>query len=159
MFGARRSPAPGQEVRGQADYEGVDVPKRIAALAAVLVLTLTGCAGTADDAGVERTAPAASESAAPLVAETPEETPAPASEDAQFLERARDYLPDDTVIPNATDEQLLIAAQAACEQMNSGIDSSAVDVIEGEQPNGLEIRESSAAIAVAAKETYCPQGY
>lgn len=132
------------------------MPKRIAALAAVLVLTLTGCAGGADDAGEERTAPGVSESSAPLVAESPEETAQPASPDEEFLTRIRAELPDDTVIPDATDEQLLTAAQDACAQIANGTDVLAVQVIEGEQANDLGYFESSAKIGAIASEVYCP---
>lgn len=135
------------------------MPKRIAAIAAVLVLALAGCAGVAADAGDERTAPVPSESAAPLTADEPEETAQLASPDEDYLARIRAALPEDTIIPNATDEQLLAAATAACEQMDNGTDVAAVKVIEGEEPNGLDIHESSAAIAGVAKDVYCPQGY
>ncbi|KKX97745.1 DUF732 domain-containing protein [Microbacterium sp. Ag1] len=126
-------------------------------VAALILLALTGCAGNATD---ERVAPAAVETTEPLVAETPAaESEAPATPDQLFVDRVRAELPDDTVIPNATDEQLIAAAGEACEQMNAGVDFSAVDVVDGEIPNGLDIRESSATIAAAAKDIYCPQGY
>jgi hypothetical protein len=134
--------------------------KRASIAVAVLVaLTLTGCAGTPDNAGDERTAPGTSESAAPLVAETSSAPAEDLSDDELFLSRVREELPENTVIPDASDEQLLAAAQQACEQMNSGTDVAAVQVIEGEQPNGLDIYESSAKIAAVAKDIYCPQGY
>lgn len=132
------------------------MPKRIAALAAVLVLTLTGCAGVADDAGDERTAPAASESSEPLVAEPTADAEQPASPDEEYLTRIRAELPDDTVIPNATDEQLLTAAEDACAQIANGTDVLAVQVIEGEQANDLGYFESSAKIGAIAAEVYCP---
>lgn len=136
------------------------MPKVTAAvLAALVALALTSCASVGESGGGDRSASKTSESAEPLMAkENPEPAPA-ATPDAIFLERVRAYLPEDTIIPDATDEQLLVAGEAACKQMNSGVDSAAVSVIEGETPNGLDIHESSAAIAVAAKETYCPQGY
>lgn len=131
------------------------ITARAAVLTALLAFTLTGCAGAADGAGDASTAP---ETTAPLVAET--ETPdTDLSEDEEFLQRVRESLPENTVIPDATDDQLIAAAEAACEQMDSGTDVAAVNVIEGEEPNGLDIYESSAAIAGVAKDVYCPQGY
>lgn len=126
---------------------------RIAALGALLALALSGCSGTPGESEESH------QTVAPLTAEMPEETAAPETPDEEFLTRIRAELPEDTVIPGATDEQLLSAADAACEQMNSGTDVAAVNVIEGEEPNDLDIYESSAAIAGVAKDIYCPQGY
>lgn len=127
---------------------------------AALLLLLTGCSGGGEsDAVMGSPTPlvgASPASEAPLTAESPSEAPSASSTDAAFLEQVRDALPDDTVIPNATDGQLLAAAQKACEQMSAGTDPSAVAVIEGEPVNGLEIHEDSAAIAIAARKTICP---
>ncbi|KIP93374.1 hypothetical protein RU09_06055 [Microbacterium sp. MEJ108Y] len=128
----------------------------LAVLAAALLIALTGCAGGTEDAEDERTAPAVSESAAPLVAEMPEESAQSSSPDEDYLTQIRSELPEDTVIPNATDEQLLTAAQDACAQIADGTDVLAVQVIEGEQANGLGYFESSAKIGAIASEVYCP---
>lgn len=126
----------------------------LAALLAVGIL-LTGCsAGAEDDSSAAPNQ--ASETPAPLVAEEPE-----AAEDstpeAEFLVMIRDMLPEDTSIPNATDEQLVAAGEAACGQMAEGIDFSAVSVIEGEPYNeGMEMYDDSALIASAAMHTLCP---
>lgn len=130
--------------------------KVTAALTVLLALTLTGCASGADSSGDGRTAPTVSESAAPLVASSPDEDAQPASPDDEFLERVRAELPDDTVIPDASDEQLLAAAQDACSQIENGTDVLAVQVIEGEQANDLGYYESSAKIGAIASEVYCP---
>lgn len=111
-----------------------------AALALVAALALTGCAGTADASGDERTAPAASESTAPLTAETAEPTPEEAaSPDDQYLTDVRTALTNgrETTIPNASDEQLLEAGHAACEQLAAGVEQSEVSVVEGEQPDDM----------------------
>lgn len=91
------------------------MPKRIAALAAVLVLTLTGCAGVADDAGNERTAPSASESAAPATVDptAPAETTEPDAEE-YFL--GSGFVP--TI--DLPDEQKIAAGYFACEQVEAG---------------------------------------
>lgn len=127
-----------------------------AALAAVLLLTLTGCASTAVNAADAGTAPAVSENTPQLVAEETPEPTAPMTPEGTYLERVRAELPQDTVIPNATDEQLLAAADDACGQIASGVDVLAVQVIEGETPNGLGYYESSAKIGAIAAEIFCP---
>lgn len=124
---------------------------------ALLLLVLTGCAGAPEEAPTSEQVDG--ESATPLVAETAQPADEPETDDEKYLSLIRETLPDDTVIPDATDAQLLEAAAQACEQMNGGIDVSAVDVVEGEKANDLGIRESSARIAAAAKDVYCPQGY
>lgn len=132
------------------------MPKRIAALAAVLVLTLTGCAGGADDAGDERTAPATEESAAPLVAE---ESPAESSgsEDA-FLVAFRDIQTTyASVIPDATDEQLLDAGYEACDRLAAGEESTDISLIDGEERNpDSEMYLDSVSIVGAAATHLCP---
>ena len=131
----------------------------VAATAAVLLL-LTGCTAGGQAEPAPSNSPAvASPSAdadAPLVAETPSAVPSEASTpEAAFLTQVREVLPTDTVIPNATDEQLLAAAQAACEQMAAGIDFSAVKVIDGEEANDLGVHRESALIAAVARKTIC----
>lgn len=133
------------------------MPKVTAAvLAALVALTLTGCAASAESAADERTAPAVTESAAPLVAEETTEPATPTTPDEIYLERVRAELPQNTVIPNATDEQLLDAAEDACSQIAEGVDVLAVQVVQGEAPNGLGYYESSAKIGAIAAETFCP---
>jgi hypothetical protein len=129
------------------------MPKRIAALAAVLVLTLSGCAGAAEDAGDVSPAPSASESAAPLTAETPDD---PADDDEAFLAYVRENLAPATQIPDATDAQLIAAGEQACEQLESGVAHGDVRVVDGEVPNGADIYADSSAIMNGAVLTYCP---
>lgn len=133
------------------------MPKRIAALAAVLVLTLTGCAGGAGDAGDERTAPTASESAAPLTAEDPAEKDTAESE-AAFLEAFRDLQATyASVIPDATDEQLLAAGYEACERLAAGEASTDITLIEGEERNPQsEMYLDSVSIVSTASPHLCP---
>lgn len=114
--------------------------KVTAALAVLLALTLSGCAGDAEDAGEESTAPVVSasatpeESAAPLVAETPAES---AQEDVEtaYLEFLRDHPREGTVIPNATDAQRLEAGYKICALLAEGEEGQDITVIEGEQRN------------------------
>lgn len=138
---------------------------RIAAVAAVLLLSLAGCAGAPDEASsapasAAQTASEPTESPAPLVAEAAEKT-AYASDDERFLgelaaayERRADL---QTQIPNATDEQLIAAGHAACDQLPSiGYETTLAHVIEGETPNGLGTYQDSAIIAAIAVQVYCP---
>ncbi|CAN7154332.1 DUF732 domain-containing protein [Microbacterium foliorum] len=130
---------------------------RIAALALLAALALTGCAGTAAPEGDERAASAESESAAPLEAETPapEEAGGDDAEQA-FLDNVRDNLPTPTTIPDATDEQLLAAGMEACERLRAGETSDTITLIEGEQKNGADIYADSGAIITAARLSLCP---
>lgn len=125
------------------------------ALTALLVLGLTGCAGTGTDAGDASTAPVASESVAPLVAEEP--AVPEGGDEAAYLEEVRDRLPATTVIPNATDEQLIAAGWEACAQREAGVSGDDLTVIEGEQRNEITgAYRDSAAILAAARVGLCP---
>jgi len=130
----------------------------------VLLLALSACSGTETTGGqsdatpAEATAQAGAQSAeadAPLTAKTAEPTTGPSSPESAFLTEVREKLPDDTSIPDATDAQLLTAGGQACEQMAQGTDFSAVNVIEGEQPNDLGVHPDSALIAAVARKTLC----
>lgn len=126
---------------------------RIALVAAALLLTLTGCSAAPANAGGERTAPTVTESAAPLVAETTE--PVAESPHAAYLDGVRALLPEDTQIPNATDEQLVAAGEAACERLAAGEPSDAISVIDGETPNGIGYFNDSGMIVSAARTHLC----
>lgn len=133
------------------------MPKRIAALAAVLVLTLTGCSGVAESAE-EIPAPLATESAAPLTAEIPATTDAATdSPEKNFLDDVRRNLPRPTAIPDATDEQLLAAGLEACDLIRTGTSPGDVRLVEGEQPNGADIYADSSAIMNSALRALCPE--
>lgn len=133
--------------------------KRISIAAAVLVaLTLTGCAGVADNAADERTAPSSTEPAAPLVAETTSTNDAAVGgADQDFLDAVRVTLPTQTTIPDATDEQLLAAGLEACDLIRTGTSPGDVRLVEGEQPNGADIYADSSAIMNSALRTLCPE--
>lgn len=127
------------------------------------VLLLAGCTATeeASSEPAARAAEAPSETTsateAPLAAATPTADASGASDtpESAFLAKIRDVLPDDTSIPDATDSQLLTAAQEACEQMAAGSDSTEVSVIQGEQADGLGVYRDSARIGAVAKQTIC----
>lgn len=99
------------------------MPKRIAALAVLLVLTLTGCAGAPGDAGESTPAPVGTASASPSAAPTPSATPeavptvsvATTPEEEAYLAVT---LPDlagwGTVL---TEQEALDAGRFACEQI------------------------------------------
>lgn len=131
--------------------------KVTAALAVLLALILSGCAGGADDATDERTAPEASESAAPLVAETPAAEPEESDAGAKFIALIGESLPVNTIIPDATDEQLISAGMEACELIRAGTDPADIRLIDGEQPNGADIYADTSAIMNSALLTLCPE--
>lgn len=131
--------------------------KRITIAAAVLVaLTLTGCAGVADNAADERTAPSSTEPAAPLVAQEPSQDSS--ADEAAFLQAFRDIQTTyASVIPDATDEQLLDAGYAACERLAAGEASTDITLIEGEERNAQsEMYLDSVSIVGAAVPHLCP---
>lgn len=155
-------------MRGRADYEGVDVPKVTAAAAAlVLVLALAGCGddggdasdrNNAADAGADRSTSAPdtpSASPEPLVAESPDTS----DPEELFLAEARARLfglGSATTIPNATDEQLLVAGHEACAALIAETPFTDVSVISGEERvQGSYL--DSAAIASAGLLYLCPE--
>lgn len=129
-----------------------------AVLALTIGLALAGCAGTPQEPAGDTSKPAASptETTAPLVAETP--TPDASSPEAQFLTLVRAGMQPDTIIPDATDEQLLEAGNSACEQMRAGTPATEIRLIDGEQPNGLGTYVDSQNIASSAHTAMCPDG-
>lgn len=120
---------------------------------AAAVLLLSGCAS----APVEEAAPeaAVAEEVAPLVAEVPEEDAAGTPEEA-FLIEIRPSIDVSVQIPDASDAQLLVAAEEACKQIADGTEPTDVRVIEGEQKNELGYYVDSSRIGFAAARTICP---
>lgn len=135
---------------------------RTVALTALLLVTLTGCAGGAEDAGDERSAPVASESATPEETAAPLTAEEPANEgdspDAKFLEYVRGALLPETQIGDATDEQLIEAGHGACEQLESGTALEDVRVVDGEtaHPSTGAYYDTSAILSGAILN-YCPE--
>lgn len=132
------------------------------AVAAVIVLGLTGCSESVGNATAERTSTATNESAAPSDSPEPLVAESPAGEpDAEqlFLAEARDRLSglgSATTIPNATDDQLIVAGHAACEALTAQQPFNDVSVIEGEERVQGSFLDS-AAIASAAILYFCPE--
>ncbi|WP_417510556.1 DUF732 domain-containing protein [Microbacterium sp.] len=133
------------------------------ALAALIALTLTGCAGAADETpSAPQSTTQSTPSATPdsLVAETPAAEEADDAS-AAFVEKfheVRATMPGDSQIPNATDEQLLAAADEACSRLDAGETSDTIVLIDGEEKNGAGYYSDSAAIMVAARDSICPEG-
>ncbi|WP_309129485.1 DUF732 domain-containing protein [Microbacterium sp.] len=145
---------------------------RIAAIVAAAVLVVGG--GTAyalttsgqEPAPVETTAtssptPSDAPSSEPLVAETPSpsaEEDAEAIAEEKYLIEARSRLAGlgaATTIPDATDEQLLVAGGQACEALAAGTEIDDVSVVEGEERvQGSYL--DSASLARAAVLFLCP---
>lgn len=131
---------------------------RIALVSAVLLLALTGCAGTA----AQPTSDA--QDAAPTVETTPTETPepvltaapAPSGADATFLVEVRKRT-DVTTIAQATDEQLLAAGHQACDALGVNPDIEALRLIEGEQPRENGRYFDSVVIGTHAAMFLCPE--
>lgn len=124
---------------------------RFGVIAVAAVLTLTGCSGAVrgEPEVAETTPPATS---APLTAESPAAAP---TGEVAYLDAVREALPDNTVIPNATDEQLLAAGEEACKVLDNGEDTMTVSLIDGEPKNGLGYYQDSGAIITAAATTLC----
>lgn len=128
----------------------------VAALAAVLMLGLAGCAESAGAASTERAAAenheaaALHETAEPLVADTTE--PVERGTDAAYLSHLREALAGSggNSIPDATDEQLVAAGRDACAQMSNGVALEDVRVIEDEPMTGVGFKDSLRIAAVAA---------
>ena len=133
---------------------------KILALMAVLLLALTGCAGTPDTAPSQpqdssQSTPA--ESTAPLVAEAPV-APTVDAADAAFLEYVRENVLPETQIPNATDAQLIAAGHDACAQLESGVALENVRVVDGETPHpSTSAYYDTSAIMGGAILSYCPE--
>lgn len=138
---------------------------RITAIAAVLLLTLAGCSAAPvppePNYPVSETAETeVSETVAPLVAETSE------AEVSEFTEPEDAYLreihaqmeqPISQIPPAATDDQLLAAADKACELMAAGTEFSEITVLEGEtRLEATNDYRDSATIADAAQRNLCP---
>lgn len=133
-----------------------------AAASAALLLGLVGCSAAPEEAPVEEPAASAETTQVePLTAEPVEEEATAGTPEEAYLAAMRERLAEDrppieaTQIPNATDEQLLEAAAAACEQLASGTVHDEVRVIEGEQPNQLNSYTDSGDIALYASEYIC----
>lgn len=138
----------------------------IAAVAAVLLLTLTGCAGATDAAPSEPQSVAQATSEAPAPAETDaDETPLsvtpttpPNTPEEKFLERVRAGLIN-TELADATDEQLLATGALACEQLADGVNYKDVHVIDGEQRGESGWYPYSSAFTVRGGMYLCPDVY
>jgi len=143
------------------------MPKVTAAITAatVLVVMLTGCAGTVTPApteaaptataglGTDHVGPAATD--APLVATTP--ASAAGGDEAAYLVKVRDLLAGiQTQIPDATDDQLVTAGRDACTRYASGENWETMSVIEGEKPNSGGRYIDTVSILTAARAFLCP---
>lgn len=132
----------------------------VAAVAAVLLLALAGCAdgggsaATESDRSAQRTAVETStETTEPLVAETPSVD----DTDQQFLDYVRSELLPETQIGDASDASLIDAGHRACEQVLSGVAPEDVRVVEGETPAVSGYYMDSLTIRNGAQVTYCPE--
>lgn len=101
----------------------------------------------------------AEETAAPLPAASAsaaDETGA-GGDEAAYLDAVREalYRWPGTQIPDASDEELLTAASAACDQIGEGATTDDVRVIDGETENTLGIYQDSAIIGEAAIVYVC----
>lgn len=139
------------------------MPKVTAAIAAlVLVFVLAGCGEAETDGNADRASSTAANesteptpSAAPLSAETPQPLNAEEAEVA-FLVEVHDRLAKiQSQIPNATDQQLVTAAQEACDRLESGESGENMSLIDGEEETNGYFMDSG-AIIIAARLTMCP---
>lgn len=131
-----------------------------------LLLALAGCSGTpatgddarpaaAEEQTVEPTTPeptpTESETAPPLVAETPDADTA----DEDYLAFVRGDLVPNTGIRNASDEQLIAAGHDACEQIREGAAAEDLRLVEGEEPQPSGYFADSGSIVTGALNFYC----
>lgn len=136
---------------------------RIALVSAVLLLALTGCAGTVgDDAGEPQDAAPTTASETPTAEETVEPlsvtpTAEPETPEGKFLGRIRDGLAD-TELADATDEQLLATGEKACAQLADGVYYKDVLVVEGDVRTEDWYKYSSAFTLFGALHL-CPELY
>ncbi|MDR2294678.1 MAG: DUF732 domain-containing protein [Microbacterium sp.] len=143
-------------------------PRLIAAAAAVLLLALTGCSAAAEpqsgyvvESDPEPVETLASSPAPPLVAESPaagtdETAKTPESEYLREV-RAQMEQPISQIPKDATDDQLLAAADKACELMRAGTVMSEIQLIDGETPNpSTNNLRDSGVMADAANRHLCP---
>ncbi|QLD10885.1 DUF732 domain-containing protein [Microbacterium oleivorans] len=77
------------------------------------------------------------------------------ADESAFLAAVRENLPENTQIPDATDEQLLAAGADACEQIAEGTPGDQISVIENEQLGVLGTYDDSGAIVSAARTNLC----
>lgn len=130
------------------------------ALTALVLLSLTACAGTPETApsepvvsGQSVTEETVEETPEPLVAAETETTP-----DEMFIGEVKwrlESLGAASVIPDATDEQLIQAGHDACESLEAGVSSYDVSVIQGEERTDGAYLDSR-SIASAAILYFCP---
>lgn len=118
----------------------------LAATAAVLLAMLAGCSQAPTTEAAEPSA-----STAPLTAETV----APETGEDVYLAEVREALPSKTVIPNATDEQLLEAGYRACDEIAAGADTLTLSLIQGETEDASGFYPDSAAIITSARTSLC----
>lgn len=139
----------------------------VAVVATLLAVTLSGCgedaapeSGETSDVqsrsqSVDTETPEGSstETAAPLTAQ-----PDSAGDDPEqsYITQVRDRLSKiQSQIPDATDEQLLAAANEACERLESGESGENMTLIDGEETTNGYFMDSG-AIIIAARMTLCP---
>lgn len=123
-----------------------------AIITATALLVLSGCAAGGAAAGGSD---AAAESAPPLVAATEAPTPTASADDEQYLAEVRLRLQN---LPDATDEQLLVAAHEACDvHYPAGLTRTDMRFVDGEQPDESGTYRDSNIIATWAAKVYCPE--
>lgn len=139
----------------------------IAAMAAVLLLTLTGCAGSPDETPSEPQSVAQATSEAPAPAETDADeiplsvtptTGAPTTPEEIFLARIRAGFAG-TEIVDATDEQLLATGELACEQLADGVHFKDVKVVEGDVRVADDWYQYSGGFTTLGGTFLCPNVY
>lgn len=126
--------------------------RNVALLIAGIALVLTGCSAAPTPASTLNPVETVTETteAEPTVEPLVAETTAPATGEEQFLTYVRENLPANTVIPDATDEQLLAAGEEACDRIAAGESTDDMTLIDGEQrPDGGYYRDSGNIITGA----------
>lgn len=130
---------------------------RIAAITAtvLLAITLTGCGEdtTATDAQPKSLMQEAPSSSGVEATDSGE---VQSAEDEAFLKYVDDELLPDTGIADFTDDELIAAGHAACEQVKNGVPFENVRVVEGEEPAKSGYFIDSSTLMNGALYSYCP---
>lgn len=129
------------------------------ALTALVLVSLTGCAGSAEEApteprGFAQTAP--SQTPEPLDAETPEPVASPTPTTTWTMDEIRIIagwrnLPE-SARGDVTEEQVIAAAHSACDQLEAGVAPDAVDVELGDWDEINSVEDGM----VYSVEVLCP---
>lgn len=129
------------------------------AVTALILLGLTGCADTAENAADERRGSETADSPSPEASPDELVAKAPSVDDAEqrFLDYVRAELLPTSGIADASDAQLIDAGHEGCEQVKSGVPLEEIRLVEGEEPTAAGYYMDTSAIFSGAQMVFCPE--